>query len=814
MRKFLLIEQRLRSCHAEPAYRTGRLAEALPKQPFGRLRVTVLSVFSRNSKLATHSLLLLFLLNISTSLFSQLPADYDIIWNSPSTNPSESMPCGGGDIGMNVWVENGDVIIYVARSGNFDEHNTLMKTGRLRIKLFPNPFAGTVFKQQLHLQEGYVTVEGEHKGLKVKLTIWADVYFPRAHVDISANKKIRVEASYESWRYRDRVVKARENFANSWKWAAPKNNVYRKDEINFEGNGVLFYHHNPVETIFDATVAQQGMQSVKDQLYNPLKELAFGGFLFGENFIPGGTDTGTYVNTDYKAWKLRSKSPAVAQALNLALFDAQVSNISQWKAGLLARHIPQPIPDFKRTQSWWQQFWNRSFIHIGAGNEELKDWEIGRNYQIFRYMLACNANSDWPTKFNGGLFTVDPVYTDKNELTPDYRNWGGGLHTMQNQRLVYFPMIKAGDWDMLHAQLYFYQRILKNAELRSKVYWNHEGACFTEQMENFGLPNYAEYGSKRPEYFDKGVEYNAWLEYEWDTVLEFCLMVLEQERYTGQDITHFIPFLQKSLQFFDEHYQYLARQRGIKALDGDGKLILFPGSGAETFKMANNASSTIAALQTVTRRLLELPEKYLNKKERAYWDSFSHRIPPIPYTRVYGPVTIAPAKSWERVQNVESPQLYPVYPWGIFGIGKPGLDTALNTWKYDSLVNKFRSHLGWKQDNIWAARLGLTDEAWRLTALKLQNSERRFPAFWGPGFDWVPDHNWGGSGMIGLQEMLLQTDGKRILLFPAWPKDKDVHFKLHAPYNTTVEAELKGGKVVNLKVLPEERRGDVEVMFK
>jgi hypothetical protein len=96
----------------------------------------------------------------------------------------------------------------------------------------------------------------------------------------------------------------------------------------------------------------------------------------------------------------------------------------------------------------------------------------------------------------------------------------------------------------------------------------------------------------------------------------------------------------------------------------------------------------------------------------------------------------------------------------------------------------------------------------------LQNAGRRFPAFWGPGFDWVPDHNWGGSGMIGLQEMLLQTDDKKILLFPAWPKDMDVHFKLHAPYNTTVEAELVGGKVVSLVVLPKSREGDVEMMLK
>jgi hypothetical protein len=51
-------------------------------------------------------------------------------------------------------------------------------------------------------------------------------------------------------------------------------------------------------------------------------------------------------------------------------------------------------------------------------------------------------------------------------------------------------------------------------------------------------------------------------------------------------------------------------------------------------------------------------------------------------------------------------------------------------------------------------------------------------------------------------------------LFPAWPKEKDVHFKLHAPSNTTVEAELKDGKLIKLIVLPEERKKDVEMMLK
>ena len=68
--------------------------------------------------------------------------------------------------------------------------------------------------------------------------------------------------------------------------------------------------------------------------------------------------------------------------------------------------------------------------------------------------------------------------------------------------------------------------------------------------------------------------------------------------------------------------------------------------------------------------------------------------------------------------------------------------------------------------------------------------------------------------MIGLQEMLMQVDDKKIFLFPAWPKNIDVHFKLHAPYNTTIEAEVKDGKMISLKVFPEERRKYVEVMLR
>ena len=74
----------------------------------------------------------------------------------------------------------------------------------------------------------------------------------------------------------------------------------------------------------------------------------------------------------------------------------------------------------------------------------------------------------------------------------------------------------------------------------------------------------------------------------------------------------------------------------------------------------------------------------------------------------------------------------------------------------------------------------------------------RFPAFWGPNFDWIPDQDHGEVNMIALQHMLIQTEpySDKIHLFPAWPKEWDCSFKLHAPGKTIIQGKVKNGKVL------------------
>ncbi|WP_443939389.1 DUF5703 domain-containing protein [Pedobacter sp. MW01-1-1] len=737
----------------------------------------------------------------------------DFVWTSQSKNSAESMPLGGGDIGTNVWVEKDAIYVYLARSGTFDENNSLLKLGRLKIKLFPNPLSAN-FTQRLVVKDGYIQISGKTKEVAASIKLWVDVFKPVLTLEINADKKIQADVEYQSWRTEDRVTKGSENNQNSYKWAPQGQIKTFKDSIAVHESALVFYHQNKAQTVFDVTTKQQGLADVKQQLYNPLNHLIFGGLLQGDNLVFTGVSSGKYLSTPYQAWKFKTVKPTQRQKVVLTFLTQQNPSAAQWKSDLIQqakRTAKESAKAFERTVNWWHSYWNRSFIAIQSPDTLAQ--QVARNYQLFRYMLGCNAYGAWPTKFNGALFTFDPELTNSTlAYTPDFRNWGGGTHTAQNQRLVYWPMLKSGDFDAMKPQFDFYLRLLKNAEIRTQQAWGHSGASFTEQIENFGLPNPAEYGWKRPQGYNIGLEYNAWLEYEWDTVLEFCMMILERERYTGTSAKEYLPLIESCLTFFKEHYTYLAKQRGSKGLDMNGHLVLYPGSAAETYKMAYNASSTIAGLKTVLGALLASPS--LQDSSKTKWEKLLASIPPINFRTFENRVTISPAKSWERINNTESPQLYPVFPWGMYGVGKAGLDTAINTFKYDADVLKFRSHVGWKQDNIFAARLGLTAEAKQLTELKLKNSGRRFSAFWGPGFDWTPDFNWGGSGMIGLQEMLIQCDGKKIFLFPSWPKEWNIHFKLHAPFKTTVEVTLKDGKIENLTVLPQSRAADIVNMLK
>jgi hypothetical protein len=758
---------------------------------------------------------------------------YNVVWDSQSENARESMPVGGGDKGLNVWVENNELLFYIGRSGTFDENNHMLKLGRVRLKLDPNPFSKDgEFRQELKLRHGYIEISGRNPGrVSATIKIWVEVFRPVIHVEIDSDVPVTVEAQYEGWRNAARELPAddrKSRFPCMSLVGYPGKVTMYPDHVAHKDDTIVWYHrNNDDDLLFDKEVRQQELEEVKERMWNPLKNRTFGGLMKGEGMVQAGTSAGRHLNTDFKAWKLRSRSAKKKHKLKVYLHTDQCETIEQWSGGLdrlIAEADRSERAAWKKHQGWWKQFWVRSHLFINADRPDPNDkaWQVGRNYQLFRYMLGCNAYGKWPTKFNGSFFTWDPgLVKNKRGVkteTPDFRTWGGGSFTAQNQRLVYWPMLKNGDFDMMASQFDFYRRALGAAELRTKVYWGHEGCSFTEQLENFGLPvgscygwlnSLSRWGMRKPG-TPTGVQ-SIGCVYQFGHQLDFSFMILEYYRYSGRDISAYLPFIESSVTFFDEHYQFRHKRRTGKPLDENGHLVIYPSRGCESYVDANNPADVIAGLKVVLSRLLELPEEYVPSGKKDKFRTMLRRVPPLPVKEKNGKPYLAGAESWRKFQVGEIAELYSVFPYGIYGVGKPELDLARYTWT-DCLRDRQKNKREpWYQGGIFTARLGFTKEAREIAVFKVGDSGLRFPAFRDTD-DWCPDHNWLGAGMIGLQEMLMQTNDRRIYLLPAWPKDWNVDFKLHAPYQTIVEGVFRNGKIETLRVTPKERRRDVKIM--
>ncbi|KAF1927158.1 uncharacterized protein M421DRAFT_183247 [Didymella exigua CBS 183.55] len=723
----------------------------------------------------------------------------------------------------------GTILFYIAKSGTFDENNSMLKLGRVRLAMDPSPFASNAtFEQRLILNDGYVTFK---IGNGTVVSLWVDVFNPVIHVNVKSATSVGLTLSYENWRYKDRIMVPGEQAQSSWGvgTSAPVFPIAPlttyADNISFSGDDVLAYHRNSQLPLWDFQTEQQNLTEYKDTLYNPMRDNTFGILISSPQLRRGDVTDGHYINTDFKAWSLVSPSPVTEYDISLTIAQNQTSTLEDWMA-LLKDTVNTAARNTQEASiSWWNDYWKRSYIIVNedAGATD-GGFQVGKNYQLFRYMMGCNAFGQWPTKFNGGLFTFDPVFVASAKAwTPDYRRWGGGTFTAQNQRLLYWPLLKSGDFDVMRAQFDFYKRIEPAVLLRGQLGFNVNASFHVEQIDNTGLSNLYEFngnyyrnvsGSReRPEGFPAAMDFGSYQTWVQDTANEFIDMILQANIYSGFDVTPYMPFIENQLRWFDLFYQKLHTTYEVFPLTGNsgkGKLVIFPGSAAETYKGAYNPSSTTSGLKKCLTDLLAVAPAYtVGSKE--YYTGFLARVPDTPLRVQQGQICIAPALAYDRIQNSEIPQLYPVFPWGEFGLGLPNLTYAQNTYALDTETQGAHADYGWKQDGIWLARMGLTDGAARDALSRFADSTTfRFSAFKGPNFDWAPDMNHYGAAAIGLQEQLLQTfAGRSIRIVPAWPKTWSGRFKLHAPYNTTVQGTVKDGEVLDLVVEPAERMADV-----
>lgn len=420
--------------------------------------------------------------------------------------------------------------------------------------------------------------------------------------------------------------------------------------------------------------------------------------------------------------------------------------------------------------------------------------EISRGYVLQRYVQACQGRGKYPIKFNGGYFSVEPAASGM-PFDPDWRRWGD-CFWYQNTRHMYHPMLASGDFEMMAPFFRLYEDAIPLAESRSRIYHGAEGAYFPETMTHYGTYGGQDYGWDRTGLQPKDVQC-PWWDDAWNQGPELLQLMLDYYDYTQDQKflkQQLIPTATSILKYFDTRFKK----------DGDGRIILDPTQVVETYWTGVvNDMPTASGLIAVTHRLAALPGA------TPFFSHMARACPELPLETKSDERRLAPAQKYDpTISNVENGELYAVWPFRLVTIANPKLLTEAKA-AYAQRLNRLDN--GWGYDGNVAALLGLTDEAARILAVKCRNSSPayRWPATWGPNFDWLPDQNHGGNLLNTTNLMLLQPEGDEIRILPAWPKNWDVSFRLHAPRQTVVEAEVRNGKLTKLKVSPNSRRKDV-----
>ena len=752
------------------------------------------------------------LLMLAASVVGARMDRYNVAWDNPSKDASGQMPLGNGDIAAGVYaLEDGDLYLLLAKNDALTYNGDIFKTGRVRVSLSPNPFAkGKPFRQTLDLQTGSIRIAADG----INLLVWADANRPVYHVQIDSPREVAVTAAPEFWK---RLDDLRFNCSRA-PVAEPT------QDVRLERNGRILWHFAVGDrSVFAEEMKYYDVEHMASGHPDPYRFNTFGNLLDSPDLkLSNGALTGKGKSFDIRIHALTKQAPEISTWIET--IEAQATR-------------PMDVrKDWAEHCRWWSEFWDRSWIVASdnslppeererLGSEGYSTKRTGRDgaaivaqsYNVFRYLMACQSRGRIQAKFNGGLFTQPLRCTEKNKWKKvatkqadgswitheDDRDWGRRF-TYQNQRLLYWPLLMSGDFDVMQPFFGYYWNLLPVRKAITKAWFGHEGAYYRENIEPTGGERDCGRSGKPPrtkpgENQGKGYYHS----YYFTSGLETVAMMLEYVKYSGDEAFRdgvLVPFAREILLFFDKHY----------ARAPDGKLRLDPAMVLETWWIAVNPAPDVAGLRFCLDELLAL--RTGTPRDQSDWRRFRLEIPPVHLHEIDGRQAIAPAREWKARHNSENGELYPVFPFRCFGLGQGTKDIVDWTMQHRSLKNAF-GYRCWTQDQIHWAYAGNAGEAadGLEHRFRAASTQCRFPIYGSQGPDSCPDFDHFGSGGTALQRMLVQEADGRILLLPAWPDNWDADFKLHLEKKTVISGKVVDGKLVDWSIEPASRKKDVVV---
>ena len=688
---------------------------------------------------------------------------HDFTHTGLMTDGMQSIPLGNGEMGANVWVEaDGGVRMLLSRTDALSEMYRLLKTGLYCLRLTPNPFNEKT-ESHFSLSDAALTITAGD----VSIRLYMDMYAPCLRVSVAS--KAPVDVTVEAVNYRSEEASWNEDFSGFHLWKAPYTFPESAD-ITFSAPGMTgLYHHNRT-SCYTHTLEQQDLAHAAGE--DPMLNRIFGSAACADMETVDG--------------KLTVKG-VTEQKISLITLSQPSTSPEKWMAdleALKAKYACEPADAAEKSIAWWHEQWKKCYV-LCEGNEDAV--AVSRAFLYQRYINLCAGTGEYPIKFNGSLFTCEQIENVPGNY--DKRNWGAP-YWIQNTRLIYWGMLACGDYEQMKPFFRMYLDMMPICKERVRHYYNHEGMFIPETATCFGTFTEHCYG-----YADEKGERrlhgsvcrtpgecpNIYIRWHYNGMVEIAWIMLQYVVRSGDTefLKDAIAFSKEVMLFFKNHFQLL-----------DGRLLMGPLSSLETWQTCYNDTPDISGLMALADGILA--SGGADEEMTALCEEMKRILPDMPMEMVNGHMRIAPCeiKVDQTTRNVENPELYPVFPYGQYRLGKPNLELARHTYR----TRPFRHDGGWSSEPVQAALLGLKDEAKKHIVRESRMVDPRciFPSFWGPNFDETPDQCHGGNVVIAIAAMLFQA-GEEDQVLPAWPADWNVEFRLPTADRRFVRVEYRDG---------------------
>ncbi|NQT14387.1 MAG: hypothetical protein HQ582_16650, partial [Planctomycetes bacterium] len=510
----------------------------------------------------------------------------DVLYETPSVEPWEAMPVGGGDLSAMVRSDGRGLDLHLTKSDAWGFQAPVdappgsrffnnVSPGHVRLEFGERAGAAAAegFRQRLDLYRGRIVVRLGREPNEARLEIWGH---PR--------RKILVVEVIDP----DGVLEPMTVRLSEWR---PSMEVGASDTTIHASE----VHRRPALP----HLANTGMENYFGADGDPLL----------------GRGTAVVLGTgqvEPKSCRAEAESasmilPGQRPSRYRLVIAAAVTTSGDPLAGArreLEAALAVPSAELEAEQrAWWRDYWSKSLLRIESA-DKVAD-RLCAAYHVHLYTLGCTGRGPVPAKWDGGA----------GLMRRDERTWGLS-EWVQEIRFTYLPLYAANRLEMARGLTRHYSQMKPYLLEQTKRMWGIDGLWIPETVlpwghaEDFVLKAP---GEVRAGYFlpwdpktapyGKFKRYNGYVGFLFTAGLEVSEHFLAYYRYSGDE-----RFLrEEAYPMIRDVSRFIS---GLLRKGADGRWHLDPANALETWWMVRDPADTLAGIQAVFPEFVRLSEQY------------------------------------------------------------------------------------------------------------------------------------------------------------------------------------------------------------